>query len=175
VVWSELRGVDRDQGAVAWRQLGNLVDGGDEAGDVGCAADGTRRSFHRQPSTMLDRLEVEVAVIGEADHDVAAAVSPGRRSAWCSISVTSTWRPSSLACSGPIRFRASVVLDEDHDLRAVVDGPEFATSFACLLVRLGGRGVTCIRFAVNARVDLRNRVTPSVLASAAGCCGVCRS
>src|ERR1019366_10680848 len=69
----ELGRVDGHQGAVAVRELCDLVDGGDETGDIGRSTDGDQADLACAVSQRaLDSFEVDVALRGEADHEVAA-------------------------------------------------------------------------------------------------------
>jgi hypothetical protein len=120
-------------------QLGHLVDGGDEAGHVG-------RPAHRDEpdlssarlQRMLDRLQVDVAVLGEADHHVPAAVAPGEKVCVVLHLGHEHRAPveASLLGGDPVQ-RVSGALDEDDDLRALVDAQESRRQPASVLVCLG--------------------------------------
>ena len=103
-------------------QLGDLMDGGDEARDV-------RRAAHRDQTDFplallqraLDRREVDVPVGRESDHDVPAAMPPGEQ-----VGVVLHLGHQHLPAIEPGLLGGDPVqgvgraLDEDDDLRSLV-------------------------------------------------------
>ena len=120
-VRGELGRVDQDQGAVAVRQLGQLVERVDVAGDVGCAAD--RQQL--DPLAVLRRTLRRTSSISSepsgrsARCTTVACARQGRSLEWCSISESRT--TSSLLsrdAPGGLVDRLGGVLDEDDHLAA---------------------------------------------------------
>ena len=140
VVGGELRRVDRKQSAVTVRELGNLVDRRDEAGHIG-------RPAHRDqpdPSFVgaqlaLDGVEVHMAVIRQPDDDVAAAVAPRQE-----VGVVLHLGDQDLAAVQACVLGRDAIqgvrgaLDEDGDLRALVEVQEAGHQLPRVLVGLGG-------------------------------------
>src|SRR5437764_13687053 len=118
VMRRELRRVDGDTRAGAMRELRRFVDGGDKAGDVRCA---THRDQADLAAAILERLldsvEIDVALVSEADHHVTAAMAPRQK-----VGMVLHLGDEDLAAieSGFLRGnaveRVGRSLDKDHDL-----------------------------------------------------------
>ena len=160
VMGRELGGVDGDPGAVAVRELGDLVQRGHETGDVGRAAQGDQADlalalFQR----VLDGVEVDVAAVRQPDHDVPAAVPP-REKVGVVLHLRDQHLPAveaSLLGRDPVQG-VGRALDEDHDLVRFVDGEEARHQLARVLVCLGREARLVAGATVHARVQVREPV-----------------
>ncbi len=139
MVRGELRRVDGDARPESMRELGDVVDGGDETGHVRGAADRDEadpafRAFQR----VLDGFEVDVPLVRKADHDMTAAMSP-----WQQVGVVLHLGDQDLAPVEPRLFRRDPVegvgrpFHEDEDLVPLVDAQEPRHLLARLFVGLG--------------------------------------
>jgi hypothetical protein len=108
---------------------------------------------------MFDRVEVDVAFLGEPNDDVTAAKAPGKQ-----VGMVLHLGHEHLAAVLPSLLRRDAVecigraLHEDHDLLVLVDAKESGDDFPGVLICLGGEARLVAGAPVHARVDLGERV-----------------
>ena len=159
VMRRQLGGVDRDPSPVAMGELGHLVNRGDESRHVRRAADRNQADLAVAAlQRMLDRFEVDVSFIREADHHVIAPMPPRQQ-----VSVMLHLGDQDLAAVETCLFggdsveRIGRALDEDHHLIFFIDAKEFRDQLPRLLVRLGRQPRLVSRPTVNARIEIGER------------------